>query len=317
VGDVGEAAPVRLAELLAALSLGIDLGFGQPMEHVLRQCRIALRLAELVGLDEPARAAVYYSALLVNVGCHTDAYEHGVFLPEHGYVADPKRLVTLLADAFQGVQAQTVANGFLAMDAGLKIIPTLNKIDLPHARPDFVIGEMETALMTDPTEVMRVSAKAGIGIEDLLVAAALREPLSFSTRMVPVPLHPQRLQMRGFNQASIIARAISSSLQLPINEVSLKRTSHTEKYRAGLDAKGRSDTVEEAFAVVHPRSIVGEKILLVDDVFTTGATAASCSTALLGAGADTVNVLTIARTKRRTRETLWTRKQQLRLKNMV
>ena len=82
----------------------------------------------------------------------------------------------LLADAFQGVQAQTVANGFLAMDAGLKIIPTLNKIDLPHARPEFVIGEMETALMTDPAEVMRVSAKAGIGIEDLLAAVIDRVP---------------------------------------------------------------------------------------------------------------------------------------------
>ena len=82
----------------------------------------------------------------------------------------------LLADAFQGVQAQTVANGFLAMEAGLKIIPTLNKIDLPHARPDFVIGEMETALMTNPAEVMRVSAKAGIGIEDLLAAIIERVP---------------------------------------------------------------------------------------------------------------------------------------------
>ena len=66
---------VRLAELVAALSLGIDLGFGQPMEHVLRQCLIALRLAERVGLDEEARVAVYYTALLVNVGCHTDAHE--------------------------------------------------------------------------------------------------------------------------------------------------------------------------------------------------------------------------------------------------
>jgi HD-GYP domain-containing protein (c-di-GMP phosphodiesterase class II) len=66
---------VRLAELVAALSLGIDLGFGQPMEHVLRQCLIALRLAERIGLDEPARAAVYYTALLVNVGCHSDAHE--------------------------------------------------------------------------------------------------------------------------------------------------------------------------------------------------------------------------------------------------
>ena len=66
---------VRLAELVAALSLGIDLGFGQPMEHVLRQCLIALRLAERIGLDDEERAAVYYTALLVNVGCHTDAHE--------------------------------------------------------------------------------------------------------------------------------------------------------------------------------------------------------------------------------------------------
>jgi HD-GYP domain-containing protein (c-di-GMP phosphodiesterase class II) len=68
-------AHVRLAELVAALSLGVDLGFGQPMEHVLRQCLIALRLAERVGLDEEQRADVYYTALLVNVGCHTDAHE--------------------------------------------------------------------------------------------------------------------------------------------------------------------------------------------------------------------------------------------------
>ena len=66
---------IRLAELVAALSLGIDLGFGQPMEHVLRQCLIALRIAEGLGLDEDERAAVYYTALLINVGCHSDAHE--------------------------------------------------------------------------------------------------------------------------------------------------------------------------------------------------------------------------------------------------
>jgi HD-GYP domain-containing protein (c-di-GMP phosphodiesterase class II) len=73
-GDTDRAS-VRLAELVAALSLGIDLGFGQPMEHVLRQCLIALRLAERIGLDDEQRADVYYTALLVNVGCHTDAHE--------------------------------------------------------------------------------------------------------------------------------------------------------------------------------------------------------------------------------------------------
>jgi len=66
---------VRLAELVAALSLGIDLGFGQPMEHVVRQTWIALRIAEHLGLDTEQRSVVYYTALLTNVGCHTDAHE--------------------------------------------------------------------------------------------------------------------------------------------------------------------------------------------------------------------------------------------------
>jgi hypothetical protein len=66
---------VRLAELVGPLSLGIDLGFGQPMEHVLRQCLIALRLAERLGLDAEERSVVYYVALLIGVGCHSDAHE--------------------------------------------------------------------------------------------------------------------------------------------------------------------------------------------------------------------------------------------------
>ncbi len=82
----------------------------------------------------------------------------------------------LLADAFQGVQAQTVANAFLAMEANLKIIPTLNKIDLPHARPEFVIAEMETAVMIDGTEVLAVSGKTGQGVDELMTAVIDRIP---------------------------------------------------------------------------------------------------------------------------------------------
>ncbi len=66
---------VRLAELLAVLSLATDLGMGQPMEHVLRQCLISLRLAQRLGMDEADRRVVYYAALLAWVGCHVDAYE--------------------------------------------------------------------------------------------------------------------------------------------------------------------------------------------------------------------------------------------------
>jgi HD-GYP domain-containing protein (c-di-GMP phosphodiesterase class II) len=66
---------VRLAELLAVLSLAGDLGMGQPMEHALRQCLIALRLARRLNLDESDRVVVFYAALIAWVGCHVDAYE--------------------------------------------------------------------------------------------------------------------------------------------------------------------------------------------------------------------------------------------------
>ncbi len=74
----------------------------------------------------------------------------------------------LLVDAFQGVEAQTVANAYAAMDHGLAIIPVMNKIDLNHARPDEVADEMEQSLGVDATEIMRVSAKAGIGLDELV-----------------------------------------------------------------------------------------------------------------------------------------------------
>jgi HD-GYP domain-containing protein (c-di-GMP phosphodiesterase class II) len=66
---------IRLAELVALLSLGTDLGLGQPMEHAMRQCLIALRLADKLKLDEQGRGVLFYSGLLAWVGCHTDAYE--------------------------------------------------------------------------------------------------------------------------------------------------------------------------------------------------------------------------------------------------
>ena len=64
-----------MAELLAALSLGADLGLGHPTEHVLRQTYIALHLAERLAMDEQQREVVYYASMLAWLGCHIDAYE--------------------------------------------------------------------------------------------------------------------------------------------------------------------------------------------------------------------------------------------------
>jgi predicted amidophosphoribosyltransferase len=74
-------------------------------------------------------------------------------------------------------------------------------------------------------------------VESLLTDVVRREPLSLSTRVVPVPLHPKRLKTRGFNQASVIGQTVSKVLKLPLDEVSLVRVSITEKYRAGMGHK--------------------------------------------------------------------------------
>src|SRR5207244_702641 len=82
----------------------------------------------------------------------------------------------LLVDATQGVQAQTVANAFLAMEHELTIVPVLNKIDMPIARPEEVIAEMEHALGLNPFDVLKVSAKTGEGVDELLQAIITRIP---------------------------------------------------------------------------------------------------------------------------------------------
>ncbi len=82
----------------------------------------------------------------------------------------------LLVDAFQGVEAQTVANAYAAMENDLAIVPAINKIDLSHARPDEVAEEMEQSLGVDPFDVVRVSAKSGIGVAELLDALVDRIP---------------------------------------------------------------------------------------------------------------------------------------------
>lgn len=77
----------------------------------------------------------------------------------------------LLVDAFQGIQAQTVANAYASLEHDLAIIPVINKIDAVHAQPDAVSQEMEQSLGFESTEILRVSAKTGVGIEALLEAA--------------------------------------------------------------------------------------------------------------------------------------------------
>lgn len=143
------------------------------------------------------------------------------------------------------------------------------------------------ALKRDPFVPARLAA--------LLYRTALQPPLDSATRIIPVPLHPDRLRARGFNQAAELGRSLSSMTNLPLDEVSLARRRYTERHRALMDERARRESVQDAFQVLRPRLMEGEHVLLVDDVYTTGATASACASALLGAGASGVYALTVAR----------------------
>jgi len=122
-----------------------------------------------------------------------------------------------------------------------------------------------------------------------------RSPLAEADLIVPVPLHASREGERGFNQAIVLARELARATKLPIDEHSLVRRVHTERHRAGMDARARRDSVEGAFEVRRPEPITGRRVLLIDDVFTTGATVSECAAVLKSAGGTDVYVLTIAR----------------------
>ena len=119
----------------------------------------------------------------------------------------------LLVDAFQGVQAQTVANAFLAIEGNLTLIPTLNKIDLPHARPDFVIGEMEQSVFTDPADVIMVSAKSGIGIEAALDTVVERIPAPTGDPEAPLKALIYNCHFDTFKGAVVYVRIYEGTLK--------------------------------------------------------------------------------------------------------
>jgi GTP-binding protein LepA len=92
----------------------------------------------------------------------------------------------LVVDASQGIEAQTLANVYLAMNLDLKLIPVLNKIDLSHADPERVTAELERVIGFDPAEVILASAKEGVGIQEILAAIAERIPPPAGNRHQPL-----------------------------------------------------------------------------------------------------------------------------------
>ncbi|HTU03813.1 MAG TPA: double zinc ribbon domain-containing protein [Candidatus Sulfotelmatobacter sp.] len=133
-------------------------------------------------------------------------------------------------------------------------------------------------------------------LRHLAALLAAEAPLHLSLTewdgLVPVPLHWLRQWRRGFNQAEILARAVGREHDLPV-VAALARVRRTPPQHG--DATTRRRNVRGAFAVRAAARVAGRRLLLVDDVFTTGATANAAASALLASGADDVGVLTLAR----------------------
>ena len=112
--------------------------------------------------------------------------------------------------------------------------------------------------------------------------------------LIPVPLHRRRLRERGFNQAVLLGRPLAKTWGVPLVVDNLNRVRWTEP-QVTLSAAEREANVRGAFALSDPAALRGRKVLLVDDVYTTGSTVAECSRVLRQAGAEAVYVITVAR----------------------
>lgn len=112
--------------------------------------------------------------------------------------------------------------------------------------------------------------------------------------LVPVPIHPVRRRERGYNQAEVIAGELSRMSGVPVLPQALSRTRYTES-QTKLARQARGGNLASAFSSPKRGEWAGKKLLIIDDVFTTGATAVQCATLLLGAGCLSVGVFALAK----------------------
>lgn len=157
-------------------------------------------------------------------------------------------------------------------------------------RDDGLIGKIIHALKYEYAEEVK-------GVISQVVERSIREHIDLfpsDSFTIAVPLHTMRFVERGFNQADIIAQSVNRALGVPGIEHALVRHRDTP-HQATLARVDRLQNVADAFSVRNPSRVRGCTIILVDDVYTTGATMQACATALLRAGARSVSAYTLAR----------------------
>jgi ComF family protein len=194
------------------------------------------------------------------------------------------------------------ANSATAIEAAASESRCTDCVDRP---PNFAraraVARYRPAAESDHRSLPSLIRRHKYGLDQSLQKALgefLGQELPFSTAdcdlVIPVPLHRRRLWWRGFNQAALLARTIARRLDKPLELGALVRVRMTPP-QTDQDHDARRRNVRRAFSVARPVRIKGRRVLLVDDVMTTGATVDECARVLIAAGAARVDVLTLAR----------------------
>lgn len=139
----------------------------------------------------------------------------------------------------------------------------------------------------------RGRTRLGPFLTEALAAPLRNRPLTIDL-VLPVPLSAERQQARGFNQAELLARPLATAHDWPVATDVLARTRETRQ-QTELPARERLRNLAGAFTLIQPDAVAGKRVLLVDDVCTTGATLAACGAPLLEAGAEGVWGIVVAR----------------------
>jgi ComF family protein len=158
------------------------------------------------------------------------------------------------------------------------------------------MGRYETVLLEAIHDLKyRGRISAGVDLGNLLTSYVRQYlPVQDYDRVIPVPLHKKRIRERGFNQSLLLAKILARNFSLTVDFQSLRRRIYTQP-QINLGRKERENNVRNAFAVVGKKAISNSRILLVDDVYTTGSTVKECAKVLIENGAKSVAVATLAR----------------------
>lgn len=149
--------------------------------------------------------------------------------------------------------------------------------------------------LQDAIRLFKYHAKVALAGPLGAMMEAHAETLPAVDLLMPVPLHNARLRERGFNQALLLADRLNRRLRIPLSYDNLIRVRQTPS-QAELSRKARLNNLRKAFALLRPDRVIGRRILLVDDVLTTGTTVNECAKILRRAGSAEVYVMTLART---------------------